>query len=71
MKVVNGRFGTFGLYVAAVSVETTRTGDIELRLAGKGKGSRGVRLTASDARVLAYALLSEAERALQRQDKSS
>jgi hypothetical protein len=61
MKIVEGSFHS---YRAPVDVgPSVIKGKIELRFAGKGRGSRGVELTASDARILAFALLAEAERA--------
>jgi hypothetical protein len=60
MKIEQGRFHN---YVASVDVQLSVNGDrVEVRFAGQERGSRGVQLTASDARLVAYALLAEAER---------
>lgn len=66
-KVVIGRFHSYvdGIYVGPSVID----GDVELRFGDGGRGSRTARLTSAEARVLAYALLAEAEKVLQQPKK--
>ena len=62
MKILDGHFHG---HIDQICVQPCKAinGEIELRFGDGGKGSRTARLTPGDARILAYALLAEAERA--------
>jgi hypothetical protein len=64
MKILDGNFND---HYDQICVQPARyiAGEIELRFGDGGRGSRTARLDPTDARVLAYALLAEAEKASQ------